>query len=181
MNLCLLNARSFNKKEQRLKDYIVDNDIDLAAFTETWLKPEDEENKMTIGDLCPTGYKFFHEAKVNKKGGGVGLLHKNIFNLQSQKTIKFSSFEHIELFLTSPSSIRLVIIYRPPPSKENKLKVSLFLEELQIFLEQQLTKSGTLLLLGDFNIHMEDLQDHDALRFKNLLEGFDLTQHVSYT
>ena len=36
----LLNARSVNKKCLAISDYIVENELDLVALTETWMGPE---------------------------------------------------------------------------------------------------------------------------------------------
>ena len=173
-----MNIRSVNNKEQQLKDYVVDNDSDLIALTETWLKPDDELNRITVGDLCPKGYKFTHQPRTVQRGGGVGLLYKDTLDIKPQKVTKFLSFEHTEVIVRCTQCIRLVIIYRPPPSKENKLKVGMFLEEFQTFLEQELTKSGIPLIIGDFNFHMEDIKDYNTLHLKNIIESFDLIQHV---
>ena len=37
----MLNARSINNKTLHIKDYVVDNKIDILAITETWLKSDD--------------------------------------------------------------------------------------------------------------------------------------------
>lgn len=56
----------------------MDNDIDILAITETWLRPSNLDS-LTIGDLTPTGYQFHHVAR-DTRGGGVGLLHKRSLN-----------------------------------------------------------------------------------------------------
>ena len=167
-----------NNKEQKIKDYIVDNGNDFTALTETWLRSDEEKNRLIIGDLCPKGCKLTHEPRNDKIGGGVGLLYKDTLKTKQQTTIKFLSFEYIEINVKLTVWVRFVIIYRPPPSKENNLKVSMFKDDFQCFLEQQLAKPGILLIAGDFNFHMEDAQDYDASHFKNMLESFDLMQHV---
>ena len=42
-----------------VKDFVVDNDIDVLAMTETWLRPG-TDNSVEIGTLCPTGYRVIH-------------------------------------------------------------------------------------------------------------------------
>ena len=42
-----------------VKDYVVDNDIDIMALTETWLQPGNTDD-VEVGTLCPTGYRFLH-------------------------------------------------------------------------------------------------------------------------
>ena len=38
INFCLLNTRSINRKELFINDYVSENDIDILAMTETWLR-----------------------------------------------------------------------------------------------------------------------------------------------
>lgn len=67
INFCLLNTRSINKKELILKDYVIENDIDIFAVTETWLRDDDT---FSIAEVCPTGYHFYHVPLKNSRGGG---------------------------------------------------------------------------------------------------------------
>ena len=53
IKFCLLNTRSINKKELILKDFTVENDIDIFAVTETWLR---DDNTFSLADVCPKGY-----------------------------------------------------------------------------------------------------------------------------
>ena len=41
-----------------IKDFVVDNDIDILALTETWLR-SDESDEFIIRDLRPEGYECF--------------------------------------------------------------------------------------------------------------------------
>lgn len=55
INFCLLNTRSVKNKIMKVKDFVVDHDIDILAITETWLQPGNID-EVDIGTLCPTGY-----------------------------------------------------------------------------------------------------------------------------
>ena len=74
--------------------------------------------------------------------------------------------------------IRVIVVYRPPPSATNKLTTSLFLSEFTTLLENLSITSGELLILGDFNLHVDKPSDPDASQFFSLLYAFGLTQHV---
>ena len=74
INFCLLNTRSINRKELFINDYVSENDINILAMTETWLREDD--NEFSIAEICPTGYHFCHVTRKNARGGGVGLLLK---------------------------------------------------------------------------------------------------------
>jgi hypothetical protein len=46
-------------------------------------------------------------------------------------------------------------------------------------LELLATYSAPIMLTGDVNIHLNRVTDQDSIRFRSILEAFDLTQHVS--
>lgn len=68
--LVFFNAKSINNKALLLKDFFVDQKLDLMALTETWTK---SDSFKTTGELCPWGYGFFHVPGSGREGGGVGL------------------------------------------------------------------------------------------------------------
>ena len=56
------------------------------------------------------------------------------------------------------------------------------MNEFSSLLESYIIKTGSLLIAGDFNFHVDDTSDAVAANFLGLLESFDLRQHVhSYT
>ena len=74
--------------------------------------------------------------------------------------------------------MQLVTIYRPPPSKENKFKVSTFLQEFQALLAEMAPKPGSLLIVGDHTFHLEEPHRPEVRDFMHLLNSADLEQHV---
>ena len=79
----------------------------------------------------------------------------------------------------STTGLRLVVVYRLPPSQEHKINVALFLNEFATFLEMLASTNGPLLLTGYFNFHLDVPTDRAAIRFMGLIEAFNLIQHVS--
>ena len=145
------------------------------AITETWLKSDANNN--IIGELCPTGYKFLHQPRETGRGGGVGLLLKDIFIAQRNFTINgiFTTFEHINVSVKSSGCcLDIIVIYRPPSTS-----IDQFIDEFGIILEQVVLSSGYLLIVGDFNIHIDDLGNPESAKFLALIESFDLKQMVS--
>ena len=177
-NFCLLNARSVNRKELSIKDYVSENDIDILAITETWL--QENNNDFSIAEMCPTGYQFHHVRRKNTRGGGVGLLLKKHIKVKKQSQKEFSSFEYLDVTLNNYNIfIRTIIIYRPPPSKVNNLRTSMFFKEFCTFLEQVIILSGNILIAGDFNFHVDNTRNSDTITFNKILESFNLQQHVN--
>ena len=91
------------------------------------------------------------------------------------------SFEFSEWTVTSSSShnLRVVIIYRPPYSDEHKVSTNVFFTEFSTYLESILLSKEQLLITGDFNIHIDAVDDPDSLKLLDLLESVGLRQHVS--
>ena len=58
LNGCFLNIRSIRNKSTSFLEFVKDNNADLIAVTETWLRPEDTEG--FISSITPPGYKFTH-------------------------------------------------------------------------------------------------------------------------
>ena len=57
-----------------MNDYVFEQSIDVLAITETWLS-SDENTQTIINELCPEGYAFMHVQRMDRQGGGVGLLN----------------------------------------------------------------------------------------------------------
>ena len=75
-----LNCRSVKNKAVSLCDFILSNQIDLFAITETWL--EDELDKYVLSELVPNGYDVQHVPRYKRKGGGVAIVHSNAIKLK---------------------------------------------------------------------------------------------------
>ena len=84
----------------------------------------------------------------------------------------FTSFECIDVIFVARKSLRGIVVYRPGAS------VGVFLEEFSSLLQETVICPEELLIYGDFDFHMDDKADWDATRFGELLDLFNLKQHV---
>ena len=88
----------------------------------------------------------------------------------------FISFEAIKSEVKIFSqSVSIFIVYRPPPSSGNNLSTELFMNEFSSLLKSYITKTGSLVITGDFNFHVDDTTDTAAANFLSLLESFTTT------
>ena len=145
-----LNARSVRNKTTEVTDFMLDNHLDILGICETWLS---EDDNAIIGQLAPTGFTFKHVPRISRRGGGVALLFRSELHVDVTCSLSsYQSFEFIEgNIISGLESIRLVVIYRPPGSK---CPLSKFFEEFSAFLDGHLFTSGSLIISGDFNIHV---------------------------
>ena len=87
--------------------------------------------------------------------------------------VRTESFEFSEWIISSIGhDIRLFIIYRPPYSDEHQVLTSVFFTEFSEYLESAVLSKENLLISGDFNIHVDNIHDSNAIKFSDLLELF---------
>lgn len=70
-------------------------------------------------------------------------------------------------------SYLFLTVYRPPCSSKPD-----FLSDFSLFLEDFASSPSDFFISGDFNLHMDNLEDHYSYSFATLLETFDLSQHI---
>lgn len=174
----LINARSLVNKSCALRETIVDNEFSCLAITETWLKDGDEP---VISNLCPPGFTFHgahRPAHKGGKGGGIGLVAKT-YIISKPAVYDYRSFEALSVTVQQRPPTTLVLVYRPPPSRQNGLSAADFLSEIETFLTQICTQTpGDICFIGDFNLHIDVTSDPHTKHFSDILATLDLTQHV---
>ena len=172
-----LNIRSLSTKALLINDLILQHDLDMIGLCETWLKPN---VFLPLNEASPPNFTYAHVARATKQGGGVALVYKSLFNLSSTLDTKFNSFESLVL-KSSPlttncrvrgSRLHLVVLYRPPGP------YSQFLEEFGEFLSDIITHSDEIVIIGDFNIHLNKADDPLCKAFLALLDTFGFIQSV---
>ncbi|XP_072047067.1 uncharacterized protein [Amphiura filiformis] len=176
MNIRLWNSRSIRNKTTTCNDYISEHDVDAIFLVETWLATDDP---VVIGELKPNGYTFLNIPRGTSNHGGIGVLSKAqlAFRLHplNAKTV---TFEHASI-LDPNNGVHYIIIYRPHPTKTNGFTLNWFLEEFEDFLQEVSLLTGKLIMLGDFNFHMNEPHRSEVARFQVILSSFGLNQHVT--
>ena len=160
-------------KPEFIRDYIIDNYLEIVCITETWLSTSDTA---VINALTPKGYNFRHLPHTERRGGGVGVLYKSPFNLCSSMSLSAMSFEGLELVLSVV--IRSVTVYRTPSTGRKSVSFQTFIDEFSIVLERCATHQTDCVILGDFNVHYGDDRTRNTRNFTELLQEADFKQHV---
>ena len=103
------------------------------------------------------------------------LLTRNLFIIFLYPLLFFSTFGCISCVISSSNnSFKLFVVYHPPSSF-----MSTFFIEFESLLEFHISSKLDLIFVGDFNIHVDDLNDSNSLHFLKLLNTFNLCQQVS--
>ena len=119
------------------------------------------------------------QPRKNRKGGGVLVIYNKFLDVKRNAVSTFRSFEYLDLTIhTLKSVIRLVTVYRPPSSERNKCTPDDFFSDFSTLLETLTLSAGHLIILGDFNFHIDVPQNSHGSRFLELLQCANLCHHV---
>ncbi len=179
--LCLINARDLRTFSTSVKvsRLLATSCPELLAVTETWLT--ESAGDYDARSICPRGYSVLQKprnlVRENKlSGGGLALFHKDSIKATVLNEFPdFVSFEHLDVGISLRSTkVRLILIYRPPEKS-----CATFLSEFSSLLESSSTVSSALVITGDFNLHVDVVNDTYAQRFSAIIESVGFRQHVS--
>ena len=156
---CLWNCQSLRHKDFTLKMVLEERDIDFCVLLETWIKSQTAEDLAWISSsiLNRDGYKLRMKSRDGPKGGGrMALVSKDTISVKEVYPLKRQSFESMVWKLTIGNNQLLLWVIYHPPSKRPGLSPSSFTEELLDAMETDILYERNVLLLGDFNLHMDD-------------------------
>ena len=171
LHSALINCRSVVNKTQEIQLELVNNNLDLCIWTETWIK---ECDTITPTRLCPNGYKPLSISRQNRVGGGIAIVYKSELNTSTARGQPFKTMESSCFSISTGNRlINLITIYRPPDS--NVLESC---NELAKLLETNINSSGELILLGDFNITVNKPSDAEPVTILDILDSFNLINNL---
>ncbi|XP_067291544.1 uncharacterized protein [Pseudorasbora parva] len=161
-SLGLWNCQSAVNKADFIPAFATHSNLNILALTETWIRPEDSATPAALSN----NFSFSHTPRHTGRGGGTGFLITNNWKYSTHTSLCNNiSFEYHAITVTAPAKIHLVVIYRPPG------QLGTFVEELDVLLSSFPEDGSPLVILGDFNIHLDKPYATD---FHSLLSSFDL-------
>ena len=179
--MATLNTRSLYNKSTTVADLISERDYDVCVLTETWHSTSDD---LSLRRAAPVSYlisdsaraMYDHATHPSINHGGIAIIYRS--NLTVRRILLDIVPKTFELHICSikqhSSAFIVAAIYRPGSVAAS----AMFFEEFSSLLESLTTLRSSLVLIGDFNIHVDDLADARARHFLDILETFDLQQHV---
>ena len=117
--LCSLTVRSINNKTRCIREFIIDNNLDILFLCETWLGTD--YNEPSISDFLPPGYKLLHQARTNQRGAGVGIVYKgglDVVKIDSSDGTTLLEYLSCKVSLHKKQFI-LYCMYRSPSSRNS--------------------------------------------------------------
>ncbi len=176
------NAQSVRLKENLIKQYILDNDVDILIILESWLH---KDELPYIRDVLPSidSYKLHQLPRPDRKnssGGGMLCIYKESIEIQKMANTKFKVLETMDLKLVARDrSIRIIPVYRPPRSENRKYPISDFYDDMEKLVSHYKTTNDEVIFCGDYNVHVNKANDAETRRFNSIIELAELKQHVS--
>ena len=84
----------------------------------------------------------------------------------------------MEIYLQE-KTYTLIRLYHPSPNGEHNTTNGMFINDITGLIVNKLPQSQNSITLTDFNIHIEDLTNADAIIFNDTMEVLGLEQHIS--
>ena len=169
--MSLLNVQSIWGKDCAMVDYFLSNNISMAIITETWLwDTEEDACRLSTSEYSTGLFSTIPSNRQNRMGGGILLVHRKSYKAELINEVFACSFQAAKFRIqVNKCNIILLSIYHPPYS------VMTSCNQLVI------TDHGNkLLILGDFNIHMNDESDGNAGNFRDIIMVLGLEQHLHF-
>ena len=163
ITISVFNAQSIRNKEALILDHLLQHKVDLAVVTETWLTDTDRDKVwLQSSDVNKDIYSLSSSIRTCKRGG-VGLIHWKNTDVKLTEEKETKTFQVAKWRVTvDKTTIHLIGVYQPPDTSNTE-----FLEEFTEWLTRVVANETNLIITGDFNHKMGNINDDDA---ENLLE-----------
>ena len=161
--------------------HIVDYKADIVFLTETWQKTAHSAVTATIRRYGYTPYHQVREHDDKSRGGGIGILCSNQYELKMKKLKlpKPQSFEFCVYSLAvQDANGKKYMVLLIPVYRDQYISMDIFLDEFDQLLQSLVLMNAYLIISGDFNIWW-GTSSEDVVKFKDLLDSFNLMQHVT--
>ena len=156
-----INAWPIKNKDTLLAQEIKTNNLDLTLITETWLNDTSEDTAwLHQFDLIQLGHAISAQNRPSR-GGGIALLYKDDIKVKKIEAQHLCTIEYAIWQVSLKNKTTAIHgIYHPPP-KQDQTNVT-FLDEITELLTSKLPNMENAIILGDFNMHIEDTIDNSS-------------------
>ena len=178
--MCYINVGSVKNKTTYLFDCITSHNYDFFAICETWLNCE-ATNDVYINALLSPDYNIHHVDRDKEATGGVVvIIHKQCLNIKLFVNVKCTQFECLQCTLkVGNTNTDLIVLYIHPLSPVNKLTTHQFLSEWEEFMSHCAISISELVIMGDANLHLDDMTLRNTKTFLHILESSGHQQHIN--
>ena len=173
LNLTQVNARSIHNKIKSFHQHISEQEVDICAITETWLRNKED---LATRQIPPEGYKVLSYLRQGRTRGGISLVHCNhitIMDIETNHPTLTTMETHYFTINIAASHIFLQIIYQFP----NTSMIDFGNELADHFESHASNLTDKMLLVGDFNVHFDN---PDTILLNDLLASYNLVNRINF-
>lgn len=164
-----VNIRSLYPCFNDFKNILINEKFSILGITETWLTP-----LITSDVLDVDGYKLFRNDR-NGRGGGVALYYDSRLDLKIFSCVNTPELEQIWVTIKIKQiTYGIGIVYRPPSQNLNES-----LKNFENSIADILPVVDNLIIMGDLNINMFNLNSNATVQFLELIGTYNLSQLVN--
>ena len=174
LQIATINVRSLKSKDHLVVSEIISGNLDAVLITETWLT-KDDHGWAEACQLNQNALSLSYVNRVNKRGGGLALVTKNEYKATLEHEHQDDSFESAVWSLDTSPKVHIVGIYRPLAASS----IIEFTDKFSDYYMETVDTYSNTILIGDFNIHVNDLESNEVLLFNQTIEALGLNQHVT--
>ena len=152
--------------------------LDFLVISETWLGEEDT-HWLATGSLDTGDYRMQTINRQGKQGLGVALLHKDRYQVTRDYNAPQLDLLECGIWPTRVRNKTLTIvgIYHPLLGSTRNTPVR-FLYQVSELVQYLFTNHKNLVLPGDFNVHINKLDNQDTQSDLDTMEALGLVQHI---
>ena len=179
IRMSLLNAQSIWDKDGAIVDYFLSNNINMAIITESWLQNTEEDAcRLSTSEFCTGLLSSIPSNRQDRIGGAILLVHRKPYKANLIDEVFTHSFQAAKFKIqVDKCNITLLSIYHPPYSAANPVTESMFIDDFTKWICDQLVMTdhdNKLIILGDFNTHVNDESDENAGNFRDIIMALGL-------
>ena len=170
--LILSNIKSIKNKQDIITKLLDDSNTSLSILTETWLTDADA---MWVqgSELHRFNHRMDECHKRDKQGGGLALVTKPSLKVKRDARIT-AEMEYAKWKVMSMNYfLNILGVYRPPEGS-----IPQFLDIFTELLVDIVASKTNLVILGDFNIQVNNVNDPNASTFLDMSTALGLKQHI---
>ena len=173
-----VNTRSVKNKSDLIIETSKLENLDFLVISEIWQREEDA-HWVATSSLDTEGYRIQTINRQGKQGGGVALLHKDRYQVARDHYEPQLDLLEYGIWSTRVRNRTLTIagLYYPPLGSTRNTPAR-FLDQVSELVQYLFTNHKNLVLLGDFNIHVNRLDNQDTQAYIDTMEALGLVQHI---
>ena len=178
IKIATINVQSLKNKIDLVSEELNDNHINIAILTETWLTDSIEDTTwLKSCELNASPFKILVQNRKGKRGGGIAIVYRNPIKIKLGDGGATRSFKYGTWSVNCNSrTFHIHGIYHPPPGTTNNITNTMFIDDITEYLTSKLQEKSNNIIVGDFNMHIDDLSSNDTIIFNDTMAALGLDQ-----